>query len=73
MIKGTGTRQRGIGFYLGWFHRVYHPSDSGWVMYVTPDGRPIAKQDSFFWLALEIIARELNTMRALELAKMSKG
>lgn len=72
MLEGLATRQRGIPFYMGWFARVYHPSDSGWVVHATPDGKPIFQQDAFFWFSLETIARELNAMRALEIAKMSK-
>jgi hypothetical protein len=37
----------------------------------TPNDQPIADQDAFFWFAIESIARELNTMRALEISKMT--
>jgi len=72
MVGGLSTRQRMVDFYLKWFNRVYDPTDSGWVVGRTPDGHPLTDQDAFFWFALEIIAREFNTMRALELAKMQQ-
>lgn len=70
MIGNSTTSQRTVEFYLKWFNRVYEPTDSGWVVARTPDDRPITEQDAFFWFALEIIARELNSIRALELAKL---
>jgi hypothetical protein len=71
MIEKIATRQRMADFYIKWFNRVYVPTDSGWVVARTPDGQPITQQDAHFWFSLEIIARELNAMRALELAKMT--
>lgn len=60
-------------FYLSWFNRIYSCTDSGWTVLRTPDDLPITQQDAFFWFALEAIARELNLMRAAELAKMSSS
>jgi hypothetical protein len=37
----------------------------------TPDGLPLMNQDAFFLRAVEIIARELNVMRAAELQKLT--
>jgi hypothetical protein len=71
MIGGLTTRQRTVDFYLKWFNRVYAPTDSGWVVQRTPDDQPITEQDAFFWFALECIGRELNAIRALEMAKMT--
>lgn len=70
MIEGLTTAHRMVNFYISWFNRVYAPTDSGWVIARTPDDRPVTDQDAFFWFALEIIARELNQMRAVELAAM---
>jgi hypothetical protein len=72
MISGLRTRQRTVDFYLKWFNRVYQPTDCGWVVKQTPDGQPITEQDAYFWFALESIARELNAIRALELAKLTQ-
>jgi hypothetical protein len=56
---------------LSWFNRLFQPTEAGWVMARTPDGLPLMDQDAFFWRALEIIARELNAMRAAELQKLT--
>lgn len=73
MIEGLGTEhQRQCAFYIQWFNRVYQPSDSGWVVGRTPDDQPITQQDAYFWFALEAVARELNAMRAVEMAKMTQ-
>lgn len=58
-------------FYMSWFSRLYQPSDSGWFAARTPDNQPVAEQDAYFWFACEIIARELNAMRAAEIAKQT--
>lgn len=65
------AEQRMCKFYIGWFNRVYVPTDSGWVVSRTPDNAPITQQDAYFWFALEVVAREMNIMRANEIAKMS--
>ncbi len=62
-----------VTFYMSWFARLYQPSDAGWICVRTPDNKSIDKQDAFFWFALEVIGRELNAMRAEELAKMTGG
>lgn len=72
MIEGLTTRQRMVTFYISWFNRVYEASDSGWVVARTPDNQPVTEQDAFFWFSLEAIARELNAMRATELAALNK-
>lgn len=56
---------------MGWFSRLYQCGEMGWYLARTPDDKPFTKQDAYFTFALEIIARELNTMRALEIAKMT--
>lgn len=58
-------------YYLSWFNRLYNNSEGGWFAARTPDNLPIDQQDAFFWFACEIIARELNAMRAAEIAKMT--
>lgn len=60
-----------ISFYMTWFPRLYQPSDAGWYCVRTPDDKPIEEQDAYFWFALEVIARELNTMRAEEMAQLT--
>ena len=35
----------------------------------TPDDAPVSEQEAFFWFALEVIARKLNEMIALERSK----
>jgi hypothetical protein len=62
-----------VSFYVSWFSRVYQSTESGWSVARTPDNRSVSEQDAYFWFALEIIARELNTMRALELANMQSA
>lgn len=71
MIEGLTTQQRMVSFYMQWFSRVYVSGEGGWFAHRTPDNRPVSEQDAFFWFALEIIARELNAMRAAEMAKMT--
>lgn len=56
-----------------WFTRCYRNGDSGWFAYQTPDGDAIMNQDAFFWNALEVIARELNTQIALARAKAQQN
>jgi hypothetical protein len=63
--------QRGAQFYLAWFARLYQCGDAGWFAARTPDDKPICEQDAYFWFALETIARELNAMRAAEMASLS--
>jgi hypothetical protein len=60
-------------FYMSWFSRLYQPSEQGWFSVRTPDDKSIEVQDAYFWFALEIIAREMNTMRAEEMAKLTSG
>jgi hypothetical protein len=72
LIEQLGTdAQRGVSFYFTWFNRIYVCSDAGWTVARTPDDKPITEQDAYFWFALEAIARELNLMRAIELAKLT--
>jgi len=70
-LKDLPTSQRMVSFYMSWFSRVYHPTEAGWIVGRTPDDRPVAEQDAFFWFALEIVARELNTIRAEKMAEMT--
>lgn len=67
------TSHRSCNFYMSWFSRCYRNGEAGWFSYRTPDGEAIMLQDAFFWNALEIIARELNTQIALQRAKMVNG
>lgn len=70
-VEGLRTSQRMCSFYMAWFTRLYQGGEGGWFAARTPDDLPIAEQDAFFWFSLEVIARELNAMRAEELAKLT--
>ncbi len=75
LIIGTMTTecQRMVSFYMSWFSRIYQPTDAGWFSVRTPDDKPINEQDAYFWFALELIAREMNCMRAEQMAELTAG
>jgi len=63
------TEQRSCSFYMMWFNRCFVAGDGGWHAIRTPNDLPIMDQDAYFWFALEVIARKLNEMLALDRAK----
>jgi hypothetical protein len=66
------TSQRSCTFYLAWFFLLYQCNEQGWHNVQTPDKRPIMRQDSFFWYALETVGRKLNVMRIQEQERLSR-
>jgi len=63
---------RTCAFYLAWFFRLYHATDSGWVLSRTPDDKPIMCQKFYFSRCMEVIAQTLGVMMAEERNKASR-
>jgi hypothetical protein len=70
---GFQTDQRLCGYYLSWFFRCYQANENGWWPIFTPDGKPIGKQDAYFWRSLEVIAQTMMELRAEEMARINSG
>lgn len=62
---------RTTGYYITWFHRIFHATERGWQLARTPDDRPVMVQDAYFMRALEVIAQTLNLMMEEERGRNS--
>lgn len=59
-------------FYISVFNRCYRSGEAGWFSYRTPDDRAVMEQDSYMWMATEVIASKLNQIIATERAKHTR-
>lgn len=67
------TTHRSVAFYFQWFFQTFELAENGWVRVRTPDGESIMRQDAFFVIASDTIARKLNEIRAHEIWKATQG